>query len=43
MYETAFIRFETEQALAIVIVILVLNAVLTLGYIALSRRYEVAS
>ena len=43
MYETAFIRFETSEALAIVIVILVLNAVLTLGYIALSRRYEVAA
>jgi multiple sugar transport system permease protein len=43
MYETAFIRFETEQALAIVVVILVLNAVLTLSYIALSRRYEVAN
>ena len=41
MYETAFIRFETSEALAIVIVIFILNALLTLGYIAISRRYEV--
>lgn len=41
MYETGFIRFETAEALAIAIVILILNAVLTIGYIALSRRYEV--
>lgn len=42
MYETAFVRLETNEALAIVIVILVLNAALTFGYVALARRYEVA-
>jgi ABC-type sugar transport system permease subunit len=41
MYETGFIRFETAEALAIAIVILILNAVLTLGYIAMARRYQV--
>ena len=40
LYEAAFVDLETNQALAIVIVILVFNAVLTLGYWALSRRYD---
>ena len=40
LYEEAFIDLETNRALAIVIVILVLNAVLTLGYWGISRRYD---
>ncbi len=41
MYETAFIRLESNLAMAIVIVILVLNAILTLLYTRLGRRYDV--
>lgn len=40
LYEAAFIELKTNKALAIVIVILVFNAVLTLGYWGLSRRYD---
>ncbi|HEU4749792.1 MAG TPA: sugar ABC transporter permease [Acidimicrobiia bacterium] len=40
LYETAFIDLRTNEALAIVVVILLLNALLTLGYVALSRRNE---
>jgi len=40
LYEAAFIDLETNEALAIVIVILVFNALLTLGYWGLSRRYD---
>lgn len=40
LYEAAFVDLETNRALAIVVVILVLNAVLTLIYYALSRRYD---
>ncbi|MGH8951778.1 MAG: carbohydrate ABC transporter permease [Acidimicrobiia bacterium] len=40
LYEAAFIDLETNKALAIVIVILVFNSVLTLGYWGLSRRYD---
>jgi len=40
LYEAAFIELETNKALAIVIVILVFNALLTLGYWGLSRRYD---
>ena len=40
LYETAFVDLETNQALAIVVVILVFNAVLTVGYVAVSRRYN---
>jgi ABC-type sugar transport system permease subunit len=40
LYETAFIDLETNEALAIVVVILLLNALLTLGYVAVSRRYD---
>jgi ABC-type sugar transport system permease subunit len=40
LYETAFLDLETNEALAIVIVILLLNAVLTLGYVAASRRFN---
>ena len=41
LYETAFLDLETNEALAIVVVILLLNAILTLGYVAISRRYNV--
>ena len=40
LYEAAFIDLETNKALAIVIVILLFNALLTLVYWAISRRYE---
>ena len=40
MYETAFLRLEMNQALALVVVILGLNAVLTLLYYVLSNRYN---
>lgn len=40
LYETAFVDLQTNEALAIVIVILLFNAVLTLGYIGVSRRYN---
>jgi ABC-type sugar transport system permease subunit len=40
LYEAAFIELETNKALAIVIVVLGFNAVLTLGYWGLSRRYD---
>jgi ABC-type sugar transport system permease subunit len=39
MYIVAFDQLEMNQALAIATFILVLNAVLTMGYVALSRRY----
>jgi ABC-type sugar transport system permease subunit len=39
MYDTAFISLEFHQALAIATFILVLNAVLSLLYIGVSRRY----
>lgn len=40
LYETAFLDLETNEALAIVIVILALNALLTLVYVAISRRFD---
>jgi multiple sugar transport system permease protein len=40
LYETAFLDLETNEALAIVVVILALNAALTLIYVAISRRYD---
>ncbi|MPZ59869.1 MAG: ABC transporter permease subunit [Propionibacteriales bacterium] len=40
LYETAFVDLETNEALAIVVVILLFNALLTLGYVGLSRRYN---
>lgn len=40
LYETAFLDLETNEALAIVVVILALNAVLTLAYVGVSRRYN---
>ncbi|MGH9247907.1 MAG: carbohydrate ABC transporter permease [Acidimicrobiales bacterium] len=41
LYESAFVDLETNEALAIVIIILLFNALLTLGYVGLSRRYDV--
>jgi multiple sugar transport system permease protein len=40
LYEAAFIELDTNKALAIVIVILIFNSLLTLGYWGLSRRYD---
>lgn len=40
MYTVAFRSLEFEEALAIATFILVLNALLTLGYVAIGRRYE---
>jgi multiple sugar transport system permease protein len=40
MYTIAFRNLEFNQALAIATFILVLNALLTLGYVAIGRRYE---
>jgi ABC-type sugar transport system permease subunit len=40
LYEAAFVDLQTNKALAIVVVILVFNAILTLGYWGLSRRYD---
>ena len=39
LYETAFIDLETNQALAIVVVILLFNGLLTLLYVAFSKKY----
>ena len=41
MYNVAFRALRFNQALALATFILILNAVLTLGYVAVSRRYEV--
>lgn len=43
LYETAFLDLRTNEALAIVVVILLLNAALTLAYIAVSRRYDMGN
>ncbi|HYJ25460.1 MAG TPA: sugar ABC transporter permease [Acidimicrobiia bacterium] len=40
LYEAAFVDLETNKAMAIVIVILLFNALLTLGYWVISRRYD---
>ena len=40
MYTQAFRRLEFNQALAIATFILLLNAVLTLGYVGIGRRYQ---
>lgn len=40
LYETAFLDLDTNQALAIVMIILAMNGALTLAYIAVSRRYD---
>ena len=41
LYETAFRNFETYRALAIVVVVLVINALLTLTYFMLGRRFDI--
>jgi ABC-type sugar transport system permease subunit len=41
LYNTAFRRLEFNQALAMATVILVLNAMLTLLYVRVSRRFQV--
>jgi raffinose/stachyose/melibiose transport system permease protein len=41
LYNTAFRRLEFNQALAMATVILVLNALLTLLYVRVSRRFQV--
>jgi multiple sugar transport system permease protein len=41
LYETAFRNFETYPALAIVVVVLVLNALLTMTYFLLGRRFGI--
>jgi ABC-type sugar transport system permease subunit len=43
MYTVAFRNLEFEAALAIATFILVLNALLTLGYVGIGRRYEYES
>jgi ABC-type sugar transport system permease subunit len=40
MYNTAFNQLEINEALAIATFILLLNAVLTIGYVRVARRYE---
>lgn len=41
LYETAFRNFETYPALAIVVVVLALNALLTMSYFLLGRRFGI--
>lgn len=41
LYETAFQNFEIYRALAIVIIVLFLNALLTLLYVGVGRRYDI--
>lgn len=43
LYESAFVDLRTNEALAIVVVILLFNALLTLGYVGISRRYDMES
>ena len=43
MYFTAFTELEMNEALAIATFLLVLNALLTLLFVRVSRRYDVAS
>lgn len=40
LYEAAFVDLDTNRALAIVVVILLFNALLTVGYVGVSRRYD---
>jgi multiple sugar transport system permease protein len=40
LYETAFRNFETYPAMAIVVVVLALNALLTLSYFLIGRRFD---
>ena len=43
LYETAFVELRRNEALAVVVVVLVFNALLTLAYAKMSRRYDVAT
>lgn len=43
LYETAFLELRRNEALAIVIVILFLNALLTLVYTRVSRRFDIGN
>ena len=43
LYETAFEKLQYNEGLAIATFILVLNAVLTLGYLAMARRFSTES
>jgi ABC-type sugar transport system permease subunit len=43
LYETAFLDLAMNEALAIVIVILALNALLTMGYVQMSRRFDIGN
>lgn len=43
LYETAFVELRRNEALAVVVVILALNALLTLIYTTVSRRYDLRS
>jgi ABC-type sugar transport system permease subunit len=43
LYETAFLDLRTHEALAISIVILTFNALLTLLYVRISRRYDLGN
>lgn len=42
LYDTAFQDFDTHGALAIVLVILAINAVLTLMYVGFARRHDIS-
>lgn len=41
LYETAFQNFEIYKALAIVVIFLFMNALLTLAYVGVGRRYDI--
>ncbi len=43
LYQVAFQDFETNKALAIVVVVLGINALLTLAYVGLARRYDIGN
>jgi len=43
LYESAFQNFEIHKALAIVVVVLLLNTLLTLTYVGLGRRYDIGN
>lgn len=43
LYETAFVELRRHEALAVVIVVLVLNGLLTLLYTTFSRRFDIGN
>ena len=43
LYETAFLDLATHEALAIVVIILALNALLTMVYVQMSRRFDIGN